>query len=139
MPPLRIAIMTSPDFTLFYDGLCPLCTKEVAWLKRWNRHSRLGLQDIHATDFDPHAYGKTHGELMAEIHGVDAEGHVIKGMAAFRATYRAVGLGWLLAPTGWPVLKPLFDHIYVLFAKHRIRLGVYLGGSPCRDGQCKVG
>jgi len=42
-------------------------------------------------------------------------------MSVFRATYKAVGLGWLLAPTGWPVLKPLFDLIYRLFAKYRCR------------------
>ena len=30
------------------------------------------------------------------------------GMAVFRLAYRAVGLGWLVAPTGWPLLRPLF-------------------------------
>jgi len=130
--------MSQPEFTLFYDGQCPICQKEVAWLTRWNRRGGLGFQDINAEGFDPGQYGKTYDDLMAEIHGVYPDGRIVKAMPAFRAAYRAVGLGCLLAPTGWPLLKPLFDKVYALFAKHRIRLGVHFGGSPCRDGQCEL-
>lgn len=75
---------------------------------------------------------------MAEIHGVYPDGRLVKGATAFRAAYRAVGLGWLLAPTGWPLLKPLFDRLYALFARHRLRLGHYFGGNPCQDGRCEI-
>lgn len=130
--------MKQPEFTLFYDGLCPLCQKEVAWLKRLNRRGGLGFQDITDADFEPSLYGKSFEDFMAEIHGIYPDGRLIKGMAVFRAAYRAVGLGWLFAPTSWPLLEPLFDRVYLLFAKHRLRLGHYLGGSPCRDGHCEV-
>ncbi len=57
-------------------------------------------------------------------------------MSVFRATYKAVGLGWLLAPTGWPVLKPLFDGLYRLFAKYRAPLArLVAGGKPCNCGK----
>lgn len=35
---------------------------------------------------------------MAEIHGVYPDGQLIKGIGVFRETYKAVGLGWLMAP-----------------------------------------
>ena len=127
-----------PEFTLLYDGACPICQKEVAWLRWKNKHGKLGFQDINDAGFDPNHYDKTHAELMAEIHGVLADGSVIKGMPVFRACYQAVGLGWLLAPTGWPLLESGFDHLYNWFASHRIKLGGLFGGSRCTADQCKT-
>ncbi len=57
------------EFTQLYDGLCPICSKEVAWLYVRNKHGRLGFQDINNADFDAADYGKTQDELMAAIHG----------------------------------------------------------------------
>lgn len=127
--------MPNPSFTLLYDGHCPICIKEVAWLHRRNRAGKLLLQDIHAPEFDPARYHTTRDALMAVIHGIDANGQLISGMAVFRASYSAIGLGWLMAPTGWPLLRPLFDSLYTLFARHRIALGNWLRGG-CDDNQC---
>lgn len=124
------------EFTLFYDGLCPICIKEAAWLYRHNQRRRLALKDLNDTDFDPSLYGKTHAQMLAQIHGVYPDGRILQGMDAFRAAYRAVGLGWLLAPTGWPILKPLFDGFYWLFAKYRLRLArLILHDEPCNCGE----
>jgi len=124
------------EFTLLYDGLCPICRREVAWLFVRNKFGRLGFQDINDTDFNPALYGKTLEKLMAEIHGVYPDGRIIKGMSVFRATYSAVGLGWLLAPTGWPLLKPLFDLLYRLFAKYRLRLArLVISDMSCNCGK----
>lgn len=125
------------EFTLLYDGLCPICTREVSWLFYKNKHGRLGFEDISRRDFNPARYGKTLAELMAEIHGVYPDGRLVKGMGVFRAAYRAIGLGWLLAPTGWPLLKPLFDGLYRLFAKYRPRLfrRLVADDAPCNCGK----
>ena len=125
--------MAKIEFTLLYDGLCPLCSKEVAWLYRRNKQEKLGFQDINDAGFDPAVYGKTHAELMAEIHGVYPDDRIIKGMGVFRETYKAVGLGWLMAATGWPVLKPLFDLIYKVFAKYRVPLARLVAGEKSCD------
>ncbi|AEG02129.1 thiol-disulfide oxidoreductase DCC family protein [Methylomonas methanica] len=125
------------EFTLFYDGKCPICRKEVSWLRWKNTRHKLQFQDIHAEDFDATRFGKSQTELMAEIHGIYPDGRLIKGMPVFRACYHAVGLGWLLAPTGWPLLRPFFDWLYVLFARHRIRLGGLFAGNACNNGVCK--
>jgi len=104
----------------------------VAWLKRLNRAQKISFQDINAADFNAAQYGVSYEMLLAEIHAQQADGQLIKGMPVFRALYQAVGLGWLLAPTGWPMLRPLFNWQYQLFAKHRGKLGAWLGrGKPC--------
>lgn len=119
-------------FKILYDGDCPYCMVEMRWLARRNRDDRLAFADITADDFDAAAFGKDHEQLMARIHGAYPDGRVIRGMEVFREAYAAVGKGWLLAPTGWPVLRWVFDGLYVLFAKNRVRLG-RLFGRDCEE------
>jgi predicted DCC family thiol-disulfide oxidoreductase YuxK len=56
------------------------------------------------------------------VHAVSSDGTTLVGMDAVRAAYGAVGLGWLLAPTRWPGLRPLFDRFYRWFADNRQRI-----------------
>lgn len=135
---MDIDTQPSLDFVLLYDGNCPICQKEVAWLRWKNKQGRLGFHDINAADFNASAYGKTHDQLMAEIHGIYPDGSVIKGLEVFCAAYRAVGLGWLMAPLRWPVVKPLFESLYRLFARHRLRLGRLFGKQTCEKGHCRI-
>jgi predicted DCC family thiol-disulfide oxidoreductase YuxK len=112
-----------PEFTLLYDGDCPLCSREVAVLRRRDRRrGALALVDIAAPGFDPARYGRTRETLMARIHGVLPDGTVIEGMEVFRRAYAAVGLGWVLAPSRWPVVGRAFDAAYEWFARNRLRL-----------------
>lgn len=116
-------VRPDPEFTVLIDGDCPLCRREAAFLRRLDRdRGRLCLVDITDTDFRPADYGRTMAELMGEIHGTTADGSLITGMEVFRRAYQAVGVGWVLAPTGWPGLRGLFDGLYRWFARHRLRL-----------------
>jgi predicted DCC family thiol-disulfide oxidoreductase YuxK len=113
---------TRPEFTLLYDGDCPLCSREVAMLRRRDRgRGHLALVDIAASDFDPARYGRDRESLMARIHGVRPDGTVVEGMEVFRRAYAAVGLGWLLAPSRWPLVGRAFDAAYGWFARNRLR------------------
>lgn len=113
-------------FKLLYDGGCPICRREAAWLRRRNRDGALAFADISAPDFDAARYGKTRDELMGVIHGVFPDGRIVTKVAAFREAYRLVGLGWLLAPTGWPGLRQISDWAYKKFAHNRIAIGKFL-------------
>lgn len=127
--------MVDERFMILIDGECPLCKQEGNFL-RWldGRRGRLSVEDITQAHFDPGRYGKTMEELMGQIHGVTAQGEVITGMAVFRRAYAAVGWGWLLAPTNWPILRPIFDRAYRWFARNRLRL---TGRSKsCDSGRC---
>lgn len=125
-------------FRLFYDSECPICRREVAWLKRRDRSGNLELEDIAALGYDPARYGLTREEVTRVLHGVMPNGVVLKGMDAVREAYRTVGLGWLLAPTGLPGLRVLSDFLYGWFARNRLALGRLLQPS-CSDGQCVSG
>ncbi|MDZ4830431.1 MAG: DUF393 domain-containing protein [Phycisphaerae bacterium] len=123
--------------TIFYDSECPFCVREVEWLARRAGASSLQPVDVASSEFDPRPYGRTVEEFMARIHGLDEHGELIEGMDVFRAAYRAAGLGWLIAPTAWPLLRPLCNLGYRVFARYRVRLG-RLFGRKCESGQCDV-
>lgn len=127
--------MTHPEITVLFDGECPLCVREIEMLRRLDRErGRLGLTDIAAPDFDASRYGVDHDTLMARIHGVLPDGRLIEGVEVFRRAYAAVGLGWLVAPTRWPVVKPAVDALYRVFARNRLR---WTGrADSCDEGRC---
>ena len=127
----------NPEITFLYDGDCPLCAREVAMLRRLDRgRGRLDLEDIATPGFDASRYGRTQHELMARIHGALPDLSVVEGVEVFRLAYAAVGLGWLVAPTRWPLLRPLADAAYRWFARNRLRL---TGRSAvCDSERCAV-
>ena len=124
-------------FKLLFDGQCPFCRLEARWLAWWNKDGRLALQDITSPDFDPSQYGVTQEDLMGVMHGVFPDGRLVRKVEAFRQAYRAVGLGWLLAPTGWPGLVWIFDGLYALFARYRVPASRLFGGG-CPTDRCSV-
>lgn len=129
--------MSEWRFKLLYDGECPFCRREVRWLQRWNRQGYLAFEDIASPDFDPSLYGTSREELLGVIHGVFPDGRIVRKIEVFRQAYRAIGLGWLVAPTGWPILRRLFDGLYSLLARYRVRLGRLFGRS-CATESCAL-
>ncbi|WP_161974449.1 thiol-disulfide oxidoreductase DCC family protein [Piscinibacter terrae] len=105
--------------TLFYDAACPVCSLEMDHLRERNRDERLVFVNIAAPGFDPAIYGVSYADMDAEIHGLCADGTMLRGVEVLRLAYDAADLGWVLRPTGWTPLKPLFDAGYRVFARHR--------------------
>ena len=115
--------MNNWHFKLLYDGKCPLCRQEIKFLQRFNRAGHLVFQDISSPGFDPLQYGVSREEVFGVIHGVFPDGRIVRKMEVFRQAYRAVGLGWVVAPTAWPLFRWLFDKLYASFARNRFWLG----------------
>jgi predicted DCC family thiol-disulfide oxidoreductase YuxK len=122
---------------ILFDGDCPFCKREAAWLQRLDRHKNLEFEDISAPDFDPSDYGLTDEQVQASIHGILSDSSVIEGVEVFRIASRSVGLGWLMAPTRWPGLRTAFDTAYSIFARNRNTLGNLFSRS-CREGACEI-
>ena len=119
----REDVMSTWRVKLLYDGACPFCRREVQWLKRRDRGGNLAIEDISDPAFDPGQYGLTREEVMGVLHGVLPDGRVVRGLEAMRQAYQAIGLGWLVVPTGWPLVGRVCDHVYGAFARNRVRLG----------------
>lgn len=112
--------MKSPNSMLiFYDGNCPICCAKKDFLQRRDQRNRLAFCDIRAPDFQRPEQMPPIDSLASEIHSLQPDGQILRGMAVIRAAYRVIGLGWLAAPTGWPLLRPLFDLLYAHIAANR--------------------
>lgn len=130
--------MSDPwQLRLLYDSECPLCSREVRLLERLDRgRGRVQFEDIAAASFDASRYRLEASAVMGRIHAVLPDGSVTEGMDVFRRAYAAVGLGWLLAPTGWPILRSIADAGYQVFARNRLR---WTGRSvDCEGGRCEI-
>jgi predicted DCC family thiol-disulfide oxidoreductase YuxK len=129
--------MNTWRFKILYDGQCPLCRREARFLQKRNQRGELAFEDITAPGFDPATYHTTQEELMGVIHGVFPDGRIVRKVEVFREAYRAIGLGWLLAPTAWPGLRWISDRGYEWFARHRIAIGKWFG-RKCDSDACAL-
>jgi predicted DCC family thiol-disulfide oxidoreductase YuxK len=134
--PQALEPVAPQKITLLYDAACPMCSREVRMINRFNGEGNLLLEDISAPGFDASRYGLTQKEVMGHIHAIRADGKAVTGMEAFRQCYAAVGLGFLMAPTGWPMLRTVFDRGYEWFAQNRLKLTGR--GHVCESQTCKV-
>ena len=76
-----------PTLTLFYDGHCPLCVKEMNKLKGYDTHHQLLLVDTHSSmfddypDIDSHKASKVRllspSDAADEERGVEPRGNLI--------------------------------------------------------------
>lgn len=113
--------MNNYPLTLLYDGTCPVCTLEMDNLKARNTQGLLRFVDISPPSFDAKPYGASLEAMNALIHAQRPDGSLVIGVEVFRLAYGAVGLGRWTAPTGWPVLRPMVEVLYAVFARHRYR------------------
>jgi predicted DCC family thiol-disulfide oxidoreductase YuxK len=132
-----VAVRGEWPVRVLYDAECPLCRREIEMLRRRDRgRGRIDFEDIAAPGFDAGRYGLDQPTVVARIHAVLPDGSVIEGVEVFRRAYAAVGLGWLVAPTRWPILRIGFDAAYRVFARNRLR---WTGREEaCSDGSCAV-
>lgn len=116
---------------VFFDSGCPLCTREIALLRRRDRAGRIRFTDLASSDFDATALGVDRATLMARIHGRLPGGELVTGVEVFRRLYAAVGFERLVALSRLPVIAQLLAAAYAAFAKHRLRLT-----GRCDDDAC---
>lgn len=120
----------------FFDGACPLCSREVKWLQRLDRRGRIAFIDISAPGFDPTPLGVTQDDLLARIHGRLPDGRLIEGVEVFRRAYSAVGLGPFVGLSRLPGVSALLERAYAVFARNRLRL---TGRSEeCGSARCEA-
>lgn len=119
------------DFEVFYDGDCPLCRREIAFLARLDRRGRARFTDIAAPAFDARALGVPLPTLMRRIHGRTPSGDLVTGVEVFRRLYAAVGLGPLVALSRLRPIATVLDLAYEHFARNRLRWT-----GRCTDATC---
>ena len=115
--------MNTAKLTIFFDGGCPLCKREVDFLQSRNQKGYLSFIDINTFDFYLDLkYGITYKQAMERIHALRSDGSVIKDIKVFQEAYNLIGLGWIYAPTKIPIFDKFINFIYGIWAKNRLKL-----------------
>jgi predicted DCC family thiol-disulfide oxidoreductase YuxK len=117
---------TKPRVTVWFDGGCPLCTREIALYQRLDaRHGRIRFVDLTGDASCP----LDRAALLARFHAQENDKPIVDGAAAFAALWRHVTpfqpLGWLgrVPPMLW-----LMERAYRGFLRIRPRLQRMAGG-----------
>ncbi|KAI7789781.1 hypothetical protein IRJ41_003481 [Triplophysa rosa] len=107
----------SSSKTVLYDGECPICVKEISFLQflKRNRTDKVDFVDISLTEYDESRFeGVGYETAMVEMT-------IHRGVPAFAVMYSAVGLGWLGRLISFPIIRPLMDRAYGVFARNRLK------------------
>lgn len=82
----------SASVTVWFDGSCPLCTREIALMRRLDQRHAIQFVDIASEAGCP----IDRGTLLARFHAQALGQPIVSGAAAFAVMWRAI-----------PVLRPL--------------------------------
>ncbi len=114
--------MTRYPLTVFFDGACPICAREIAIMKRLDRKQQLTFCDFSLPEYDERLTGFSPVELGRVIHAQWADGRVIRGVEVFQAMWEAVGLGMLTKLSRVWFVEPFLYKAYAWFAQNRLWL-----------------
>lgn len=108
--------------TVFYDGKCGLCRREIEHYKRVAPPSVFAWVDITVTPMPFTALGFTVAAGLKALHVRDGDGIMHIGVDGFIVIWRALPRWRLLATlVGLPVVRPLARWFYSVFAAWRFK------------------
>jgi predicted DCC family thiol-disulfide oxidoreductase YuxK len=113
--------------TVWYDGACPLCIREIALMRRLDWRRAIEFVDLAPND----ASCPIDRQLMLQrFHAQAVGGPILSGAAAFAAMWRVVPL---LKPLGLvaraPFVLKLLEMLYLKFLKIRPKLQRFFSAS----------
>ena len=109
--------------TVFYDGACPLCAREIRFYKRRKGAEGVTRVDASRSPGQEVAPGLLKEQVLARFHVLNANGTIVSGGAAFAVLWaampglRLVGTLFQIRPFSW-----VLNYAYLLFLKIRPRL-----------------
>ena len=105
----------SEQDTLYFDGSCPLCRREMGHLARL-KSERLILQDIHEVPESDDIPDKA--ALLQSLH-LRKNGRWVTGLEANIAAWQYTRIGFLWQWLSWPIIKPVAAWCYRVWATRR--------------------
>ncbi|MEN9856380.1 MAG: hypothetical protein RLZZ157_1506 [Pseudomonadota bacterium] len=116
-----------PELTIWYDGGCPLCVAEIAFIQ----HLDAKAGKITFVDVSDEQAGAScpldRANLLARFHAQEVGQPIVSGIAAFGAMWRRVTplqpLGWIAS---FKPLEPFLNALYAQFLRVRPRLQIWM-------------
>lgn len=116
--------------TVFFDGGCPLCAREIRHYRRLEALEPIEWVDITREGARLEAAGIGYEAAMERLHVLRADGGAVTGVPAFTVIWDRLPYYRRLASLVRGLrLVPLLEAAYVRFARRRYR-------SRCAQGAC---
>lgn len=123
---------SSTHLTTYYDGSCPLCSKEIAHYRRVDRQHRVRWVDLTKAAEELAEVGLDTQTAMRRLHVRAPDGQLISGIPAFIAIWQQLPGYHLLAKFVRTMrLTSALEWCYDYFADWRFR-------QRCNNGACGV-
>lgn len=110
----------SRPISVYYDGACPVCSREVAFYQRLPAIDSIDWVDVAAADFA--AEDLARATALSRLHVRAADGRLVVGVAAFRELWAQLpALRWLNLISRPRLIQKMMEHAYDLFLRWRAR------------------
>lgn len=126
------AVPSSAHATLFYDGRCPLCVKEMAKLESL-KSRQLQLADIHTLPAESTLPDKD--TLLRNLHLLTPQGEMLTGVDANVAAWQYTRKGHWFRWMRWPLIGSAANLGYTLWARWRYNR-LYKNSCADEKGSC---
>ncbi|MDD2897646.1 MAG: DUF393 domain-containing protein [Desulfuromonadaceae bacterium] len=130
-----------PDFPLrvFYDGSCIVCAAEIEHYLKLDHGGRLQAIDISVPEFDPELFHIPLSAFMFELHAIDGNNRIYRGVEAFIAIWQAFPVSMKYSVLSTIVTMPLINHFARLLYRGFARMRAYLPKKhDCTNGACRI-
>ncbi len=120
---------------VFFDGLCPVCSKEIDIYRHKDKNNLIDFIDITTDAFNPDIEGLNPEQVMKVFHVKTSQGDVITGVDGFVEIWKTLGIFKPLQQmTQWRLTRPFFDLGYVIFTHIR----PYIRRNECTSERCEL-
>jgi predicted DCC family thiol-disulfide oxidoreductase YuxK len=115
--------------TVWHDGDCPLCRREIALMRRLDTRGAIEFVDAAGPAMCP----LDRAEMLARFHAREADGPLLSGAAAFAAMWRAIPALWPLGEAARnPLVLSVLESGYLRFLRIRPHLQRWLSRREAR-------
>jgi predicted DCC family thiol-disulfide oxidoreductase YuxK len=125
------------ELTIFYDGFCPLCVREMDHLRKIDQQQKLRLEDIQQPDFSERYPQIDKAEASSILLSQLPNGTLLKGLDSTHKAWSVVGQGWRTGWMRWPLIRWFADRAYLFFARNRYSISRLLTGQS-RCNSCSL-
>jgi predicted DCC family thiol-disulfide oxidoreductase YuxK len=109
-----------PELTVYYDGACPVCSREIGFYRGRHGADAVAWVDASACPESALGPGLDRRRALARLHVRRADGALVEGAAAFVEIWRRLPAfaraGRLL---GGPRARAALERAYALFLRFR--------------------
>lgn len=116
----KTSTVSQTEITVFYDGLCQLCSREINHYKKMDGASNISFVDITEVGFDAAAEGLDPVKVHQSLHVKDRTGRIYLGVDAFIQIWsQLTKLRKVVPVASFLPVKKFLESGYFLFAKVR--------------------